>query len=251
MGRHDFINISLREIAPMTQHVKTILSFIFIAVFLLLQYFFIGQIMDATAEDFPLIYELFAAVIGSVITVISMAMIMRNQIDRETNKEFASRIFEQKIIIYQDLLATVFSIDDDGVLDEEEIHALENQVGVACLVANKQLVSKLAQYMYQLKVYGVLYFRNLDKQQLEAFSNFIKEEKQKKSAQTSVLCDQKFNINVPVEGNEIQYFLSLDEFIQGLREDLALIDGDVSHDIEHFVRTPINPLDVYATPKKL
>lgn len=235
----------------MARHGKTIASVLFIAAFLLIQYFFIGKIMKASAADFPLIYELFAAVIGSVITIISMALIMRSQIDRETNKEFASRIFEQKLIIYQELLATVFSIDDDSMIEDEEIHALENQIGVACLIANKELVSKLAQYMYQLKVYGVMYFRSLNQAQLEAFSEFVKNEKLKESAQKSVLCDEKFELDIPIKGNEIRYFLSLDEFIQGLREDLALITGDVSHDIEHFVRTPINPLNIHPTPNKI
>jgi len=235
----------------MPQQLKTTVYVVFVAAFLLAQYFFIGKIMDATAEDFPLIYELFAAVIGSVITVIAMAMIMRSQIDRETNKEFASRIFEQKLVIYQELLAIVFSIDDDAVIEEDEVHALENQIGVACLVANKELVSKLAQYMYQLKVYGVLYFRSLNEKQLAAFSEFVEKEQQKDSAEKSVLCDAKFNQKLPIKGNEIHYFLSLDEFIQGLREDLALISGDVSHDIEHFVRTPINPLNIHPMPNKI
>ena len=217
-------------------------------VFLLAQYLFIGQILKASEAASPLVFELFAAVMGSVITVCTMALIMRSQMKQETNKEFASRIFDKKLHIYQELLAQVFAIDDDRVILEDEIQTFENQIGVACLVANKQLVSKLAQYMYQLKVYGVMYFRSMNDMQLAAFSEFVVNEKKKANATDSVLCDAKFKLTKPVKGNEIHYFLSLDEFIQGLREDLALIDGDVSHDIEHFVRVPINALNLIAAP---
>lgn len=227
---------------------KNIIFLIATGVFLLAQYFFVGEILEASVENHPLVYELFAAVVGSIITVIAMALIMRNQIDHEKHKEFASSIFERKLSIYQELLEIVFAIDDDKIIEDAEIHALENQIGIACLVADKKLVSILSQYIYQLKVYGVLYFRSMNEVQLAEFSAFAEQEKKKPHADASKLCDQKFNQTLPVKGNEIEYFLSLDECIQGLREDLALIEGDVAHHIEHFVRTPINPKQIHAKP---
>lgn len=233
-----------------TSHKNTLLT-LSIIIFLILQYLFIGKVLAFSEKISPLVYELFAAVIGSIITVIAMALIMRNQIKEETNKEFASSIFERKLEIYQGLLTQVFAIDDDKIIDEDEIHAFENQIGLACLVANKRLVAKLAQYMYQLKVYGVLYFRNMNSEQLARFTSLVEQEKLKENADKSILCEEKFNLSIPVKGNEIQYFLSLDEFIQGLREDLALIDGDVSNDIEHFVRTPINANQLFQNPNQV
>jgi len=232
------------------QH-KSIIFSIGTGLFLFVQYLFIGDILEAADGKYPLVYELFAAVVGSIITVIAMALIMRNQIDQEKNKEFASSIFERKLSIYQDLLEIVFSIDDDKIIEDAEIHALENQIGIACLVADKKLVSILSQYIYQLKVYGVLYFRSLNDVQLAEFSKFAESEKKHVNADASKLCDQKYNQTVPVKGNEIMYFLSLDECIQGLREDLALIEGDVAHHIEHFVRTPINPKQIHANPNRI
>ncbi len=219
-------------------------------IFILIQYFFIGEVLESAEDVSPLVFEFFAAVMGSVITVGAMALIMQTQVKHETHKEFASRIFEKKLQIYQDLLEKIFSIDDDSVIEEDEIHAVENQIGVACMVANKELVSILAQYMYQLKVFGVLYFRSLNEQQLQVFRSLIEDEKTK-LPEDSILAQHKHDLQAPVAGNEKQYFLSLDEFIQGLREDLAVIDGDVSHSLEHFVRTPINNHGLIPNPNKV
>lgn len=231
---------------------RNIQSYVFtsaICVFLLIQYFFIGKVLLFSEGRSPLVYELFAAVMGSIITVGSMALILRTQIKHETQKEYASKIFEKKIEMYQSLLEALFSIDDDSIMEPKEIHRVENLIGLACLVANKHQVSLMAQFMYQLKVYGVLYFRSLSEVQLQSFKNFVDEEKCK-PMEFSKLANHKYALATPVSGNEISYFLSLDEFIQGLRDDLAIIDGDVSHDLEHFVRTPLNAQGLFANPNR-
>ena len=215
--------------------------------FLILQYVFIGQMFRFAANVSPLVFELFAAVMGSIITVVAMALVMRSQMKQETEKEYASIIFDKKLQIYQTLLTHLFSIDDDRLLDESEIHTVENHIGLACLVANRTLVSLMAQFMYQQKVYGVLYYRSLNEQQLADFREFVESEK-KQDVSISKLADPKYSLKLPVLGNEKSYFVSLDEFIQGIREDLAIVEGDVRNDIEHFVRTPINPKNLIPTP---
>ncbi|SMF35614.1 hypothetical protein SAMN02745866_02260 [Alteromonadaceae bacterium Bs31] len=233
----------------MKQHIKRYAFTAVIITFLMGQYLFIGQVLSVSESGHPLVFELFAAVMGSIITVAAMALIMKTQIKQETHKEYASRIFEKKLEIYQSLLEALFSIDDDAVMEDKEIHRVENLIGLACLVANKCMVSTMAQYMYQLKVYGVLYFRSMSPAQLEAFSQFINDEKGK-PFELSKLATSKHAITQETKENEILYFVSLDEFIQAMREDLAIIDGDVKHDIEHFVRTPLNAKGLIPTPNK-
>ncbi len=226
---------------------KASLAWVFVAIFLIVQYLFVGEIMVVAAEQSPLVFELFAAVMGSIVTVAAMAVMMKAQAKQDTQKEYSSRIFEKKLEIYQELLHLLFSIDDDNRIDFDEIHRVENQIGIACLVANTRLVSLFSQYMYQLKVYGVLYFRSMTSSQLENFRDFADEER-KKPFELSKLAYSKHVLTEPVENNEVSYFVSMDEFIQGIRDDLNIIEGNVMHDVEHFVRTPIDKHGLFTSP---
>jgi len=205
------------------------------------------EIADGTS---PLVFELFAAVMGSIVTVAAMAIMMKAQLQQDKEREFSTQLFEKKIAIYEELLHLVFSMDDDGIIEREEIQAIENQIGVASLVANRDLVSTFAQFLYQMKIYGVLYFRNMAPKQLEHFRQFIAEEKVK-PMEASKLANHKYRGVLALENNELAYFLSLDEFIQGMRYDLAVVEGDVKHDIEHFVRTPIDQFKLFKNPNKV
>ena len=234
----------------MKNNAKSWASWSLICAFLVAQYLFVGEVMEFSEKRSPLVFELFAAVMGSIVTVAAMAVMMKAQHRKDTEKEYASRIFEKKLEIYQQLLHYIFAVDDDNVIDNDEIHKVENQIGIACLVANTDLVSIMSQYMYQLKVYGVLYFRSLTDTQLESFREFAETEKPK-TLEESKLANSKHKLHVPVAGNEVEYFLSLDEFIQGIRDDLDIIEGNVKHDIEHFVRTPINKLNLIPMPNRV
>lgn len=221
-----------------------------ICVFLLIQYFFIGDMMRIAEKASPLVFELFAAVMGSIVTVAAMALMMKAQSQQDKEKEFAARIFEKKLELYQELLNTIFKLDDDDLIEKQEVQEVENQIGVACLVANVDLVSLFAQYLYQLKIYGVLYFRSMTPRQLDNFREFAIKEK-KKSLVNSKLANAKHLIKAPIEGNEVDYFVSLDEFIQGIRDDLAIVEGNVTYDVEHFVRTPIDKYNLFKNPNNV
>jgi hypothetical protein len=198
----------------------------------------------------PLVFELFAAVMGSILTVTAMALMMKAQAQQDKEKEFSARIFEKKLELYQKLLNTIFLIDDDDLIEKQEVQEVENQIGVCCLVANVDLVSLFAQYLYQLKIYGVLYFRSMTPKQLANFREFVVDEKQK-SLEHSKLANAKHLIKAQIEGNEADYFVSLDEFIQGIRDDLAMVEGNVKYDIEHFVRTPIDKYSLFKNPNNV
>lgn len=228
--------------------IKYIAYWIGLTAFLLLVYFLIGKILIAAeALQSPLAFELFAAVMGSIVTVAAMTIMMRSQLQQDKDREFSSQLFQKKIDIYEKLLQLVFSMDDDGTISRDEIQAIENQIGIASLVAHRDLVSRFAQFLYQLKIYGVVYFRNMTAPQLAHFKSFVMEEKQK-TLVASKLANHIYLSTAPIADNEIAHFLSLDDFIQGIREDLAVVEGDVKHDIEHFVRTPIDQYKLFKNP---
>lgn len=219
-----------------------------VTLFLLVVYFLIGEVMRASENlGSPLAFELFAAVIGSIVTVAAMTIMMKLQLQQDKDREFSSQLFDKKIEIYERLLQLVFSMDDDGTITRDEIQAIENQIGTASLVAHCDLVSIFAQFLYQLKIYGVVYFRNMSPNQLAHFQEFVKQEKQKKQAK-SKLANHFHQQTISVENNEAAFFLSLDDFIQGIRQDLAVVEGNVKHDIEHFVRTPFDQFKLIKDP---
>jgi hypothetical protein len=112
---------------------------------------------------------------------------------------------------------------------------VENQIGVACLVANEDLVSMFAQFTYQFKVYGVLYFRSMSEMQKSHFIEFVEREI-KKEAIDSRLAFKKHHIEIDPKVEPEVYFLSLDDLLQGIRNDLAVVEGDIKRSVEHFVR---------------
>lgn len=217
--------------------------FFFIAVYLTIR-----EIMALAESISPVIFESYAAILGSVITVGAMAVMIRLQSKHEKEKEFAGKVFEKKIELYSSLIDTIFRMDDDNVLTKQEIQEVENQIGGACLVASEELVSILSQFMYQLKVYGVLYVRSMNEAQFAHFSAFVEEEKAKPDARDSYLAATKFSLDRPVRGNESEYFISLDNFIQGIREDLAVVEGDVQHNLESFIRTQFDKHQMMQRP---
>jgi hypothetical protein len=216
-----------------------ILFWALITLFAFGAYFFIGEMLKFSEERSPLVFELFAAIMGSIVTVSAMTVMMRAQVKHERDKEYS---------IYQDLMSVIFAADDDNVIQIEEIQEIENKVGVACLVANEKLVSTFSQFLYQLKIYGTLYFRSLNEEQLAHFTRFVVAEAKAERAEDSKLANDKYRLKVFLHGNVITYFVSLDNLIQAMRVDLAVVEGDVRQEIEHFVRTPYNKYNLIRDP---
>lgn len=223
------------------------LFWLLVALVILSLYLFIGQFLKFAEERSPLVFELFAAIMGSIVTVSAMALMMRIQGRQETRKEFSARLFDRKLAIYQQLMEAIFTADDDNVISREEIQSIENTIGLACLVANADLVSVFSQFLVQVKVYGVLYFRSLTPTQLEHFAGWVEAEQAAPEAESKLAVD-KFALPQAVRGNERDFFVSLDDVVQGMREDLAVVEGNVQQDIEHFVRTPYDAQSMIKDP---
>lgn len=210
-------------------YIFIILAIIFsFSAFILLHEFFGRDISNFTIE-------ILAAVLGSVIVVASMAIMLRLQAKQDKEREFSSTLFERKLQIYEKLLATIFEADDDNRISKSEVQEVENQIGVACLVANEELVSMFAQFTYQFKIYGVLYFRSMTDDQREHFIRFVAYAITK-DKHTSRLAFNKHNLGIDPHSDPEAFFLSLDELIQGVRSDLAVVEGDIKRSVENFVQ---------------
>lgn len=221
---------------------------IFVSVFVVVGYLAIGDLLEFAKGKSPIVSEFISAVFGSIITVAAMAVMLRMQSRQEQHREFSSRLFDRKLELYTDLLNTVFACDDDNLIEKDEIQEIENKVGVCCLVASEDLVSVFSQFVYQIKVYGVLYYRSMVTEQIEHFSKFVDSELNMNDPIGSKLAVCKYNLALPVSGNEMDYFVSLDDCIQMIRKDLAVVEGNVRKDIEHFVRTEIDKYNIMKDP---
>lgn len=219
-----------------------------LAIFVIFSYFILKELFQYSATQPAIVSELLSATFATIITVAAMTVMLKFQSTQDKDKEYASQLFDRKLSIYIDLLSLIFEADDDNYLSRDEIIKIENKIGIACLVSNENLVSTLSQFMIQLKIYGVLYYRSMDKEQQDHFSNFIQKEKKKNDIHRSVLARQKFKLRLNIQGNESIYFLSLDDIIQDVREDLVVIGGDVKDEIEHFITMDINKHNMMKDP---
>lgn len=64
-------------------------------------------------------YESFAAILGVIITAVITLLLLRGQSSNDVEKERSSKIFEEKLRIYQDYLATLCD-----VLKRPKIHLM-------------------------------------------------------------------------------------------------------------------------------
>ena len=183
-------------------------------------------------------FELISAVLGTTFTVAVMAVILKWQYEEEQMKEYKSRIFASKLKIYQELLALIFELDDDRIIEEKEILKLENKIGEACLIAGEPLVSMLSQFLLQLKLYGRLYFRNMDEDQLSHFVNYFKTHKELLSSEN--LRKRSLKPELLDKKTASKFFITLDDIVQSMREDLNVVEKDVRKLIEHFVTVSFN-----------
>lgn len=183
--------------------------------------------------------EIFSAVLASIFTVAAMSIVIRLQSRQEKEKEFSSKLFEKKILIYQELLQILFRADDDNLLADTEIQEIENKIGEAAIVANSKLVSCFSQFMIQVKSYGCLYSRSMDKEQRNHFVVMLQRD--------SSLCQGKGRQKLEV-GNFENLFVTIDDLIQGIREDLNVVEGNIKADVSRFVSIPINKYGMKHNP---
>lgn len=183
--------------------------------------------------------EIFSAVLASIFTVAAMTIVIKLQSKQEKEKEFASKVFEKKILIYQELLQILFKADDDNILDDSEIQSIENKIGEAAIVANSRLVSCFSQFMIQVKIYGCLYPRSMNEKQREHFTDLI---------QKNGLISETKKRYVSNTKDFEKIFVTIDDLIQGIREDLNVVEGNIKEYVSKFVSMPIDKFSMKRNP---
>lgn len=75
-------------------------------------------------------YEMFAAVLGVIITAVITMILLKGQSDDDVERERAAKIFEEKLRIYQDYLHSLCDIIKEHSLSDEGKIRLEFQTSV-------------------------------------------------------------------------------------------------------------------------
>lgn len=170
-------------------------------------YFLLDLFFEYKGADLSI--EVLAAVLGAALTVIAMALLIGLQTRAETKKAFQALMYEKKLAIYQDLVDYIFKMDDDKVRTEEEVRELENRVGLACLVAEEHLIRVLGFFVWQLKIYGCIFFKRLAEEHRQDYLRQY---------------NDIFKTQIPM--NKLaDHFISIDEILKAIRTDLSLSVG--------------------------
>jgi hypothetical protein len=235
---------------------------IIVTIFIIFSFLVVHQFFQHIDKfgGFGFTVEILASIIGSSILIGVMAMMLRMQVLSEQKREYSIHLFENKLKIYQDLLSSIFKSDDDNIITKDEIMTIENNIGLACLVANEVLVNIIAQFAYQLKIYGIMYFRSMNERQKKSFVDFLQNEtNNKKNFTESILAQEQFEMgfskikyeSLPEEEKDkylSSFFISLDNLIQGVREDLAVVEGDIKSSVENFISCKYDKLGLFKKP---
>jgi len=219
---------------------KDSLIVLYAAIFAIFAFLFLHLFFKQGVNDFTI--EILAATLGASFTIAAMMVVMKIQTRHEREGEFAKRLFDKKIDMYQTILEVIFKMDDDNIIDKDEIEEVENKIGEAAMVASADLVSVFSQFIIQLKIYGTLYPRSMTKRQIVHFVKYFK----KHDEYLAVIYK---DVKTPLEEETFdEYFVSLDNVVQSIREDLSVVEGDIQEMLEHFVEMPIDKFKLMKNP---
>ena len=98
-------------------------------------------------------YEMFAAVLGVIITAIITMILLRGQSDNDVERERASKIFGEKLKIYQEYLSTLCDVIKDRKLTDEEKIRLEFQTSYVAMHCNPAYIVKISEAVRDLIKY--------------------------------------------------------------------------------------------------
>jgi len=213
---------------------------LYAAVFAVFAFLFLHLFFKQGVNDFTI--EILAATLGASFTVSAMMVVMKIQSRHEREGEFAKKLFDKKIEMYQIVLELIFKMDDDNIIDKEEIESVENKIGEASMVASAELVSAFSQFIVQLKIYGTLYPRSMTKMQIVHYVEFFN-----KHPEYLATIYKDLEISLTEESFK-DYFVSLDNLVQLIREDLSVVEGDIQQMLEHFVEMPMDKFGLMKNP---
>lgn len=89
-------------------------------------------------------YEMFAAIIGVVITAIITMMLLVGQTDSDEKREKKGKVFEEKLRIYQEYLSILYNVIKDGRNTNEEKLKLAFKTSSAAMHCAPERVEKIS-----------------------------------------------------------------------------------------------------------
>lgn len=95
-------------------------------------------------------YEMFAAVLGVIITAVITMILLKGQTNNDVERERDAKVFEEKLRIYQDFLQQLQEVIKDGTLTEEEKILLQFQVSYVAMHCKQECIEKVSASVKQI-----------------------------------------------------------------------------------------------------
>ena len=95
-------------------------------------------------------YEMFAAVLGVIITAVITMILLRGQTNNDVERERDAKVFEEKLRIYQDFLQKLQDVIKDHTLSDEEKILLQFQASYVAMHCEPECIQKVSESVKQI-----------------------------------------------------------------------------------------------------
>lgn len=118
-------------------------ALIFIGILVVFVCFFAVYLRLFTGKE--LWYEMFAAVLGVIITAVITMVLLRGQTNNDVERERDAKVFEEKLRIYQDFLQKLQDIIKDHALSDEEKILLQFQTSYVAMHCEQECIKEVSE----------------------------------------------------------------------------------------------------------
>lgn len=122
-----------------------------VAILVVIACFFAVYLRLFTGKE--LWYEMFAAVLGVIITAVITMILLKGQSDDDVKREREAKIFEEKLRIYQDYLHTLCDVIKDHSLSDEKKIRLEFQTSYVAMHCDSKYIATVSNAVKELIKY--------------------------------------------------------------------------------------------------
>ena len=122
-----------------------------VAILVVIACFFAVYLRLFTGKE--LWYEMFAAVLGVIITAVITMILLRGQSDDDEKREKAAKVFGEKLRIYQDYLHTLCDVIKDHSLSDEGKIRLEFQTSYVAMHCDPKYIATVSNAVKELIEY--------------------------------------------------------------------------------------------------
>lgn len=95
-------------------------------------------------------FQIFAAIIGVIITAIITQVLLRGQTENDTKKEKDTKVFEEKLRIYQDFLHKLCDVIKDGRVTKEEARELQFQTAYITMHTDRGRIERISECVKEI-----------------------------------------------------------------------------------------------------